>query len=632
MLSGKYDRKERKTKYRNPRKIRLLSEDVVSKIAAGEVIERPASVVKELIENSIDAGATRIIVELKRGGIEYISVKDNGHGIPKKDLPLAVERHATSKIEKFSDLFSLQTLGFRGEALATICAVGDVKIISKTPDSDTGYYIVVKNGIISESGETAFENGTCVILHKIFSNTPVRKKFLKSESTELSHSTDVIINYALSHPDIRFILRNNGKELIRTAPTGNTLDIIADIFGIETAKKIIYNKVSDKDIQLEIFLGLPETAITTRQRQFFFVNNRAVRSSLLLHAVSEGYAPYLPSGYHPFGVFKLFLPPQKIDVNIHPTKREVKFSSQETVHRALKNAVNQCFKKKIPVYQMKIKKSIGQDELQKESWRISPETDTRKKEKGKSIPLKYHYNTQENLQSYLSESQGKIDISSNRNIKKPEKLVKSLVDKEGEESYVKSENTELIYIGQLKNTYLLFEAEDGLLLMDQHVASERIYYEYFKKKYRERNIEKQQLFEGIILELSASESTILDNLISYLDKIGIEIEKFGENAYLITSLPALPHGGVLDFEAKAIIQDIISMGKSGTLEEKIDNFIKIIACRSAIKAGKKLTIPEVHQLLQSLNTVENPANCPHGRPSFIKITYSDIEKSFRRRK
>lgn len=547
--------------------IKILSPDLINKIAAGEVVERPASVVKELVENSIDAKATKITVEIQSAGSKLIRVSDNGHGMSKEEASLAIERHATSKISSLDDLFNIQTLGFRGEALPSIASVSKLTI----DPNPSGY-------------------GVTVTVKDLFHNTPARKKFLKSPGTEMGHIGDIVSKYTLVNPQIAFELISDGKTLLSSPGSGNLEDAILAIYGVDLLKALIKVEHVFKRGKVSGFISNPTLSRIDKSYETFFVNKRYVRNFLLNRALEDAFRTLIPNNRYPVAILFIEIDPKQIDVNVHPTKREIKFVKTNEMMETIRAAVREVLSKKIEGYQ-EIGTSGGGDQ---DIWTSGREKDSWKPEMADVLFAP-------TPTSHVPTQETEFEVSAIQ---------------------------PLFPVYQLKNSYIICTDGEELALIDQHAAHERIIYDQLSNKTQVTN--HQSLLIPETIELSTKEIATLQDNIEYLKRVGFDLEEFGNNSYIMRSVPAVatkasPNQLLID-----IISEIQSLGKSIQLETKQENIRKLIACHSAIKAGDKLNIQEMNQLIKDLYATENPLTCPHGRPTMFCITEEEIKKRFGR--
>ncbi|MFA4967281.1 MAG: DNA mismatch repair endonuclease MutL [Candidatus Margulisiibacteriota bacterium] len=560
-------------------RISILPEDLINKIAAGEVIERPASVVKELVENAIDAGSTRVTIEVQDAGINMIRVSDNGPGMSKDEIKIAVERHSTSKISSLNDLFNIVTLGFRGEALPSIASVSRFEILSKNHDEKAGSSLKMDGGKIIADEEAAAPSGTMVLAKDLFFNTPARKKFLKSPATEMGHIGEVASKYAVAYPGIAFKLISDGKVLLSSPGSGKLIDAVASVYGIDIAKDLIAVDYEFGSGKVTGYISRPTTSRIDKTYENFFVNRRHIHNFLLNRALENAYRTLIPLNRYPVGIIFIDIDPQKVDVNVHPAKREVKFMDNQEVMHAVQKAAEAALKDIVD-------KQPERFEQSSPGWR--PEmADVLFKDQEQSFP--------------------------------PTRI---------ETELIVSNIQPLMPIYQFKDTYLICTDGVDLVVIDQHAAHERILYDRLSG--RSSPDHKQPLLIPETIELNAKDAAILNENLEYLASLGFDLEEFGNNSYI---LRAVPHVAVKS-GIKQMIIDIISeareLGRSVQVEAKKESIRKLIACHSAIKAGDKLTVQEINQLIKDLYATENPTTCPHGRPTMIKLTEEEFIKRFAR--
>lgn len=577
-------------------KIRILPENLSNKIAAGEVVERPCSVVKELVENALDAHAKRIIIEVENGGRSLIRVSDDGIGMNKDDAMLALERYATSKIYRDSDLFSIKTLGFRGEALPSIASVSRFSLVTKDEISKTGVEIIVAGGKIKKVSQTGAPQGTMVTVSRLFYNIPARRKFLKSASTEMGHIADTISSIALGNPNAGFRLEHNQKIVKSWLPATDPFDRVMDVIGTGLKSdfcKLVFN---EKFVSIAGWILSPKIFRSTSRGIYIYVNNRFVRDRIIQHALFEGYRQRLMKGRFPVAVLFVNVPFDQVDVNVHPAKQEVRFARQKEVHEAVKDAVS---------------KALRQFETHK--W----------KQVG---PGHYNQDNQDN-QDNLSVSEPAISYTKTETRPslynaKPE-IQDQLWDK-------KTCFVDLRIIGRFHNTYIICESDRGLVLIDQHAAHERVLYEQLKSRYKGQKGPDQSLLIPETVDLGYREAEILEKLIPELCKLGLEIEPFGGNTFAVKSVPAILAGSEIKPLVVEMVEKMIETGSTPDMEKGIDKCLITMACHGAIRANQALTDTEIKTLLNQLDQCENPSNCPHGRPTWIKWSKGEVEKMFGR--
>lgn len=570
-----------------PKKIHVLPEDISQSIAAGEVVERPASVVKELIENSIDANSSEIIVELKSAGLEFIRVLDNGEGIYPEDVPLALKRYATSKIKGLEDLYSIKTLGFRGEALPSIAAVSRMTIITRVQDSIVGTKVICEAGEIKSISEIGCPVGTEVEVKDLFHNIPVKRKFLKSIHSEFRNILNQFLRLSLSYPNISFKLIHNGKMVYEYPKTESLLVRIEAIMGKDIyghLKKIEYK---NEDIEISGFISLPELSKSTPDWMYLYVNNRFIRDRMIYKAINEAYRHQIGTGKYPIVILFLHLPPSKIDVNVHPTKTEVKFKDSERIFSSVFSAIEMALEEEL-------NKSIIYYDIKKEST----------------------FNL--NKRSYISKEPVKVYQSGDSD---------DLFQRE----ITFDETLRFHPLCQIKGTYILCEGERELIFIDQHAAHERVIFEKLKKDYIVHSIAKEKLLIPVQLELSAEESFILENIKDTLLEIGFEIEPIGEKLYSICSIPSFIKLTEVKNILMEIIDDMIHFDIKNRGHELINNILTTISCHSAIKANSILRKEEIEELIKMVSLFGVETTCPHGRPIFFLLPIEGLNKEFRRK-
>ena len=571
-------------------KIRPLDEDTINKIAAGEVIERPASVVKELVENSIDAGATRILIELIDGGKSLVKVTDDGCGIDPQDLPLAFQKHATSKISGAGDLENIATLGFRGEALASIASVSrSVEVKTKTKGSLSGTYQRTQGGKIVETKEVGSPVGTTITVWDLFYNVPARKKHLKGVEAETVHITDMVTELAIIHYDISFELFSGKRTIFKSIKSSSWDDVLFRLFGLKTLKGLSRLEEPGRGWTLTGVIGDPLAVRSSPDRIFIFVNGRAVSSRTLSAAVREAYRNIIPLGKSPVAVISLQISPELVDVNVHPAKREIRLLHEQEIATALTRAAARALEEHAR------SKQEGMSD--------------RSSSEGEAVaPLR---------QSSIAES--------------CEQSTLPLDPMEEELSQIKPQPVpSLRILGQIKKLYIVAESEDGLVLIDQHAAAERIRFELLQERYKSKKI-RQELAEPISLEMSPSEMIMMASWQETLQDIGFEVSPFGGNSYTVRAVPALGRRLESAEAVHDILRDLFSEGKVSPASTNKDEILKLLACRGSIKSGKELTFAEMRKLVEDLYLCNNPLTCPHGRPVMVTIDQNQLERLFSRR-
>ena len=574
-------------------KIKIMSENLANKIAAGEVIEKCSSVVKELIENSIDAGASEIKVELIDSGTKLIRVVDNGSGMDEEDAILCFGTHATSKLLKESDLYNINTLGFRGEALPSIASVSIVNLT--TSNGETGIKLHLEGGKVISKEKGDLRKGTIIEVKDLFYNTPARLKYLSSLPSELSSIVSVINHAALSHTNIRFILSNNDKVLLRTDGSGNLLKVINEIYGNTVAKKMLEISGENDDYDVHGYISLPDENKSNRNHMITLVNGRVVRNTELNKVINDAYHKYKPDGRYPITVLEIEVDPSLIDVNIHPSKLDIKFSNfndlKELVFSLVEKALDNNF--------------LGVDISTKE------------------VNIVKYTEEREEVKEYSTNEELTLDLTSFE-VSEPE----STYEKEEKEDV--KPFPELSVIGSVLGTYIVCHNEDGMYLIDQHAAAERYNYEKFKRLLKDPGKDRINLLIPINLEYSKDEFITIKNNIDIIKNIGIEIEEFGESSFIVRSHPTWFKEGFEEYFVKNILEGIINNAKNFDLEKFNDSLAASLACHSSIQANTQISIEEMNRVISDLKTCKNPYNCAHGRPTIIHYPKYELEKLFKR--
>ncbi len=661
--------------------IHVLDDATIDKIAAGEVVERPASVVKELVENAMDAGATAITVEIKDGGIEFIRVTDNGSGIEHNQLRNAFLRHATSKISSVVDLMRLHSMGFRGEALSSIAAVAKVEIVTKTKEDMTGARLCLEGAKEISFEEVGAPDGTTFIVRNLFFNTPVRRKFLKTAMTEASYITDLLEHMALSRPEISFKYVINGQTKFYTNGDGDMKAIIYRIFGRDIANEMLAFQAVDEEIVLEGFLGKPTLNRANRNFENYFVNRRYIKSKVISKAIEEGYASYMMQHRYPFCVLHITVPPESVDVNVHPTKMEVRFSDQNSLYKLIAENITDFLSQQ----EMILDAVLGPEKKEKKDKKTTKidapepfEKERRLTEQGSHIDSEQPLNILKDESKYNSsnssfdkETQEKSDVVSeeqffvdnrgkntkigqtNQNVLTgkilgaPSKetdtrnlgVIKSkdhiLVEKPeqlnffDEKILTREAKQEYRIVGQVFDTYWIIEYRDKMLMIDQHAAHEKVKYEQILTKVEHNEIYTQMLTPPAVISVTPKESELINSYAQYFKELGFEIEDFGMNAFAIRGVPI----DLFGHNIKELFEEILTQmcespvrGVPQIIREKIAS----MACKAAVKGNHSLTYEEANKLIEQLLELENPYNCPHGRPTIISMSKYEIEKKFKR--
>ena len=605
--------------------IKILDKHIADKIAAGEVIDRPVSIVKELVENALDAEATSVTVEIRDGGRTYIRVTDNGSGIVDSDVETAFRRHATSKISDVKDLDCIGTLGFRGEALASICAVSRTELITKTADSKSGRRVVVEASEVLENTAVGCPEGTTITVKDLFFNVPARYKFLASDASESRKIIDFVSRIALSYPDVRFSMINGKNRVFTTSGKGNILANIISIYGKDIGEGLIPVSASAGGFTLKAFVSSPDKTLPSRNRQIFCVNGRIIASSVLEHALDKAYAERMFKGRFPIAFLFLSMPPEKLDVNIHPTKREIRFDDNSEVEDFVSDAIAAALKGQQAVPDVSAVVASRQEEsanppqrdavhrppsLGEETFRY--ETPVRKKmEQGEQERI--------DIRTVL----GSMRESQNAEVRKQE--TPDPVPEEANSPFVFED---LTIIGSVFNTYILAQDENCFYMIDQHAAHERVFYEKLMRQFEAEEKVSQQMLVPLSFSVASEVAESENSWINQVRAMGYDIEFFGNNTYIVREIPAFMEMR----EAEAFLADLF-----GAFRDKPDltdyrTLDKIItrSCKSAVKGGDTLDAAETEALMTQLSACDNPFSCPHGRPTFIKMTRYELERMFKR--
>ncbi len=624
-------------------KITVLPDDVANHIAAGEVIERPASVVKELVENAIDAEAIRIDIEIGVGGKAYIRVKDNGHGMSREDACLAFERHATSKISCTADISAISTLGFRGEALPSIASVSKLKMLTQTANSIVGTRIEIHGGEFLSVMDSGGATGTYIEVNELFYKTPARLKFLKSPATELSYINSVITNQALANPHIGFTVKNNAKEQLHLPHKSDLRQRIAGLFGRDIIRELVELHESAGSLELRGFIGLPSCHRANRNLQKMFVNQRPVKDKVINHAIQQAYETLIPKRRYPVAFLFLALPTQLVDVNVHPTKMEIRFINSQAIHQLVVNGIRKTLSTALHTgapasFSPPVEPESRTQERQNPTSPVQTDFDaisaTDRESSGKfpaQRPQQFLSQDSELTASSFPEAFSKFrplqttrqgvpelsSLSSERN------LITPIRPGTGAFSRMKP-------IGQFQETYILAQAGEDIVIIDQHAAHERIFYEKLKRQLQSTAIDIQQLLFPVSIDLSHREQAVLEEHLDTLRQYGLELEPFGGTTYVLKAVPAL----LSKADGKKLMYDIIDQlsetGKTLNIEQKFDEVLILMSCHAAIRAHHRLQEAQIIALFRQMDALELPYACPHGRPTVIKISLHDLEKKFGR--
>lgn len=670
--------------------IQVLDQKTIDKIAAGEVVERPASVVKELVENSIDSGATAITVEIKEGGISLIRVTDNGCGIPAEQVPTAFLRHATSKITSIEDLLTVRSLGFRGEALSSIAAVGQVELITKTGDAMTGLRYEIHGGIEQNVEEIGCPEGTTFIVRKLFYNTPARRKFLKTAMTEGNYVSELVEQIAMSHPDISFKFVNNGQNKLSTSGNGSLKDILYHIYGRDIATNLLPIEAERNGMKISGYVAKPYISRGNRSFEHYFVNGRYIKSPIITKAIEEAYKTFVMIHKFPFVAIYLTVDSKLLDVNVHPRKMEMRYSRGDELYKFIFEEIRYVLLQKelIPeVSQTAARKKADSEPPAAPSVPEPFETNRRKQESVYSSEKKDNFQSFYGLQNETPPTvhekeaiyQATVTLEhasapvvtaehitseritsgieassknpSEKNISVEQPSIESLEQTSAEtgtpesevQSNIRKDQISLFesgfmteearpkhrLIGQLFKTYWLIEYENNLFIMDQHAAHEKVMYEKLMKQYEKREILSQQIHPPLVISVNPVEQEALRKNMDFFEQMGFQIESFGGNEYMLRAVPLETYG----LAAQDIFIDFVdSLTEEGN-HLNIDLFIYKIAtmaCKAAVKGNMKLSFAEADALIDQLLQLDNPYNCPHGRPTIIAMTETELEKKFRR--
>lgn len=575
-------------------KILVLDEASINKIAAGEVIERPASVVKELVENSIDAGADTIRIEITKSGKGSIRITDNGCGMSKSDAALSYVKHATSKIRKIEDIENVRTMGFRGEALSSISAIANVEIITKTKDALSGTKVIIQGGKLVSIAEIGASDGTTIVVNDLFYNTPVRKKYLKSDTVELTHIIDIVARIALGHNYISFSLFNNGKELLRS-PAAELHDTIIHIYGQEIARAMLQVDLESAIVRITGFISRPSLMRGSLDFQSFYINDRNINSRAIGFALRDGYGTLVPRGRFPIAVLKIYVDPHEVDVNVHPTKNQVRLGHEREISDMVKQAVKNALMHKdlIPDIKIPMQQSLLYE-----------------------TPAEGSFHVKETVTDFRTSAK-----DTERRLRRSERAGMEM------ENIQTIEMPDVKVLGQVDSIYIIAETKNGLMIIDQHAAHERVFFELVRESKRD---DSQELIVPINIELDSREKILMKDTIPYLEEFGFRISEFGPDSFAVTAVPIVL--GRLEDPRMVhdIISDILSEGKIKDETGIFERVTKSIACRSAIKAGAECSSFQMENLIKQLFLTQNPYTCPHGRPTMVSFNRQELDKLFRR--
>ncbi|MBQ9927800.1 MAG: DNA mismatch repair endonuclease MutL [Lachnospiraceae bacterium] len=639
--------------------INLLSQSTIDKIAAGEVVERPASVVKELLENAIDAGASAVTVELKEGGISLIRVTDNGCGIEKEQVKKAFLRHATSKITSIEDLTYVESLGFRGEALSSIAAVAQVEVITKTKEDLTGVKYSIAGGMEEDFEEIGAPSGTTFLIHNLFYNTPARKKFLKQPQTEAGYVADLMEHIALSKPEISVKFVNNGQVRFHTSGNGDLKEVIYRIYGKEMADAVIPFEADNEFCHVKGYIGKPEINRSNRNFEIYFMNGRFIKDDIISKAIEEGYRQYVMQHKFPFVVLHIEMQPQEIDVNVHPSKMQIRIHKGNEVYQFLSEAIKErlsriemiprvvlteeketqkdplktpepfevkrienMVKEEIPVYDISGGRKLEKSDVVQASTQQIPQI----KDSLQKVVTSRVFGAETNDKSYKNEGIHANVIKAGEHIlvERPAQL--NLFE---EKILSKDARNEYRIMGQIFDTYWLIAFQDKLLIIDQHAAHEKVKYERLVKELKEKQVSSQMLNPPLILSLTGKETQLLKDCMPHFETMGFEIEEFGSDAYAVRSMPVDLYGHNEKELFTEILDELSENPLKGTPDVILDKLASM-ACKAAVKGNNSMSTEEMESLIDELLTLDNPYHCPHGRPTIISMSKYEIEKKFKR--
>lgn len=623
--------------------IKVLDSVTINKIAAGEVIERPSSVVKELVENAIDAKATAITIEIKDGGISFIRITDNGQGFEKEDIPVAFLRHSTSKIRSVEDLMTVSSLGFRGEALSSISAVAQVELITKTHDSLMGTRYVIEGGKEKEVEAVGCPDGTTFIIRNLFYNTPARRKFLKTPVTEGGYISELVEKLAISHPDVSFRFINNNQNKLHTSGNGNIKDIIYHVYGRDISANILPVHYDSEHIKISGFIGKPVINRGNRNFENYYINGRFIKSNIINKAIEEAYKSFMMQHKYPFTALHFTIDQNLLDVNVHPTKMELRFSNGEEIYNVVLDELLKALTHKefIPDVELEEKKTAPISKIQgavrvPEPFEVKRQEAENKTEKPLSSFLSNEKTTYP-LPPVMKETTAySADDAKERVVSSPPKTqVEEISITNARQETLFSQKlldeknvTKHRIIGQVFATYWIVEFEDKMYIIDQHAAHEKVLYERIMAKYKANKAASQNLMPPVVVTLGATDIETLHEHTEHFTELGYEIEEFGGRDYAIKAVP-MELFGLNEKDVFMEILDELSAGNNKTVTSVLDR-MATIACKAAVKGNNRLSEHEAKELINELLTLENPYNCPHGRPTIISMSKFELEKKFKR--
>ena len=667
--------------------IQVLDQVTIDKIAAGELIERPSSIVKELVENAIDAGASSVTVEIKDGGIDFIRVTDNGCGIAHDEVRSAFLRHSTSKIRNVEDLLHISSLGFRGEALSSIAAVTRTELITKEEDAEAGTKYVIEGGKEVSLEETGAPNGTTFLVHQLFHNVPARRKFLKTPVTEAGHVQDLLIHLALSHPEVAFLFKNNNQEKLRTSGNGKLKDVIYNVYGRDIAANLLEMDYETGGLRITGYLGKPVITRGNRNFENLFVNGRYVKSAMISKALEDAYKDFTMQHKFPFAVLHFHVDGETIDVNVHPTKMELRFQRQQEVYGAVYEGVHRRLlepeliqQASVPEPVTEVRKKEAKEEKKESPFLLKPRdggvgTDAGTQTDTANTPERqdedYFIRKMKERVTAYHERMSSAEVSDRQGVYRPEKQERKIretvkyaaempedtgkapkaaeeahdaLEKIPEAAREKSRQLDLFeenflkrdvraqykLIGQVFDTYWLVQFQDSLYIIDQHAAHERVLYERTLKEMSTREFTSQYLSPPIILTLTMQEARLLEENMDRFTSIGFEIEPFGPEEYAVRAVPDNLFGIAKKELLTEMLDDLADGLNTSMTPETIDEKVASMSCKAAVKGNSRLSSQEVDELIRELLTLDNPYHCPHGRPTIIAMTKRELEKKFKR--
>ncbi len=644
------------------RPVKILPEQLINKIAAGEVVERPASIIKELVENAIDAGADQISVTVKNGGKDLISILDNGSGMDEDDARLAIERHATSKIYEEEDLDQIETLGFRGEALASIASVSQFELLTCHDDNQGGTRLLIKGGALEELSKTGFPRGTKISVEHLFFNTPARLKFMKTTPTEFRHIQEAILHQALAWPHIQFRLIHN-QQSVFSLPKGESLEQrIYQLFGDEFQEGLLPIEYEESYLQYEGFLSAPTHAKSTKRWQYLFVNDRFVKCPPVNHAIYDAYRTLLMKNQHPVFFLKLFLDPSEVDVNVHPAKTEIRFRNSQLIHTILVDQLGKALmeashrrhfgnqmqgtiaRETFPSRDLDRPSAKPSDSFQTSIFPnpqrplpqeqmeipISSESSSTRAAKTTSLRTPGRASEKKNKKSkggarHASVPQHSVSLKTSSDKKTPPL---STLSSEAITNPLKE--APLRVLGQIQRRYILVEKKDRIILFDQHAASEQDHYAHYREEFQADNIRTESFPVPRLMELSPQNAILLEQHLSYFQKLGFNIEPFGKTTYAIHGIPRLLKQDVCQATILSVLEELVLFGKSRRPDEIIQHILEKVACHAAIKSGETLSLEVMRELISRLDLIKSVSFHPHGRPIAIEISEQELEKRFNR--